>query len=204
MKYFLFQSPGTPDIPTASIISHCGCTLKQMKLVPKLQRSTACCVLGLFTHKMWEFFANHPAIHRHCRSHSLLSSFAIAKYLELHVRRLLPKLSQLCDPRALGVCLTGLQCGRSEGRKSPVQSRVPVQYNSWLRMHLLMGRVLLMRKFPSSNTALLGMICPAFCKQIQIAKTLGCVCVRSGQVAMVTPVCIYTLSVEVQKVSGVL
>lgn len=49
--------------------------------------------------------------------------------------------------------------------------------NSWLHMHLLMGTVLLMRKFPSSNTALLGMICLAFYKQIQIPKALSCVCV---------------------------
>lgn len=74
------------------------------------------------THKIWQFFASHPVIHRHCRrSYSLLSLLAIPKYLELHVRRLLPKLSHLCDPQGLGVCVTGLQCRRYTRRKNPVQ-----------------------------------------------------------------------------------
>lgn len=61
-----------------------------------------------------------------------------------------------------------------------------------------------MRKLPISNTALLGMICPAFCKQIQIPRPLGCVCMCSGQVTMVTQVSICALCIKMQRISRVL
>lgn len=53
--------------------------------------------------------------------------------------------------------------------------------NSYLL--LLMCTALLLRRFPSSNTELLGMICPAFYKQVvQIQKAPGCVSTYIGQV----------------------
>lgn len=133
------------------------------------------CVRVVHTCKMWQFFASHPVIHRHCRrSHSLLSSFAIPKYLELHVRRLLPKLSHLCDPQGLGMCVIGLQCGRYKGRKNPVQELV-----TYASVH---GYSFTHEKISQQQYSTLGNYVSSFLQTNSNSKDPGlCVYVRWGR-----------------------